>query len=885
MEEYRRQEENEQESEQEKKEVRRGIRIMCLVFAIVAFLLIDCVFFVVLLGRGMKEGKFPKIQAVFQHWYEVMEAGESEKKETEDYFNQIAEKEKLTARLGTAYEGLWRLWEDDTRYLAKKNGMWGMVDIYGTEIVPFVYENYSGSDAAGWVEFAKQTGYSVFDRNGNMVQGYPHEKKKSSGVTENEVAYQLVMSYMGGMQMKTYLPEDADEDFYGISYKNRNTLNIVYEAVGNYYDAGIFSFPDKEGRAAAIRGDGTKNTLYLITEDGCVSRELELPEGVYFRYFDFPGDYRWADMNFSNGWLRVYVYDKIAESLLYKDDIYMASLNVETLELVRFPEEYQKFYLMYDEGYGELMALANYQENAETYKYAICKGDRVLTEEKYERILWHEKYIIGETESQTEILNHEGEVLATYPVTGGDFVNGKMIVYDGTGVYYINEELEKCSSYVLMGKIDDCFSAGVIIDGEWYLMDDRKLGETAVASIPRGKSPNIFEKYPEGHLETVHWEMADRTSYVNRSVFALSAGDLFTVADYEGKTIIEEEHRYYYHYDEEWICLVDENMEGHVYDTAGNLLYRHTYEQNGLTTEEGIVYTRYTQYARGFRMEQDIAEGDEVYYAVHYYNAETGELIFEAFSTKNTILMNTLPDESGRAVVIMNAGEEMVLCQITTEGYHEYSGARLNQGKRKFYYSDFIDWRQSAMSEGWVKLLVADPIVGPFETSESWQEVLFHVDSYLTVPLPEKYQGYSDYYTASAKGLYYGITALTEEEYYGKMQEPVYYAVCRGSEILTEEIYTWIQFDETYILAGNERFAHILDYEGKVKAEYTDIGTVFQDGKLLVYDGKGVFFIEESDLSVCTDYLMETDSAACGVRTIWGPDGVYLMDWEEETEE
>jgi len=881
MEEYRRQEENEQKREQEKKEVRRGIRIMCLVFAIVAFLLIDGVFFLAVLYRGIKEGKFPKVQAILQQWQEGIVSEE----ETEDHFEQMEEKEKLTGQLGTAYEELWRVWDDDTCYLAKKNGMWGMVDSYGTQIIPFRYENYSYSDGIDSVEFVTQGTYTIFNRLGQRQRDYTDEERCVYGETEDGVKYRTVLSYPGGMKVKTYLPEEEGEGFYGISYMNQWGTKVWYEAVGDYYEAGVFSLPDKDGRAAAIRGDGTTNTLYLITADGCVSREMELPEGVYYRYFDFPGDYRWADMNFSNGWLRVYVFDKISESLLYKDDIYMASLNVETLELVRFPEEYQQFYRMYDAGYGELMALANYQENAGAYKYAICKGDRVLTEEKYEQITWLENYIVAETGTQTEILDHEGVVLKTYPSTGEGFVNGKMVVYDGTGVFYINEELEKCSWYVLEGKIDDCFSAGVVIDGEWYLLDDRKLGETASTGTPGGKSPNALVKYPEGNLETLHWETADRTSYVNQSVFALSTGDLFTVVDYEGKTIIEEVHRYYYHYDEEWICLVDENLEGHVYDTEGKLLYRHAYEQTGLTTEDGIVYTRYIQYARGFRMEQDIAEGDEVYYAVHYYNAETGELIFEAVASGTTGMINTLPDESGRAIVILNTDGQTVLYHITTDGYREYTGSKLNDGDREYYYSDYINWRQSAMSEGWVKLLVADPVLGPLETLKSWREVLFNIDTYQITPLPEKYQGYSDYYTESAKGLYYGITALTEEEYYGEMQEPVYYAVCRGSEILTEELYTWIQFDETYILAGNERFAHILDYEGKVKAEYTDIGTVFQDGKLLVYDGKGVFFIKESDLSVCTDYLMETDSASCGVRTIWGPDGVYLMDWEEETEE
>ena len=75
----------------------------------------------------------------------------------------------------------------------------------------------------------------------------------------------------------------------------------------------------------------------------------------------------------------------------------MASLNIDTMELVRLPEEYQNFYMMYDEGYGELVALTNYQEGLTTYKYAICKRDQVLTGEKYLRIYLHSPYYTAQT--------------------------------------------------------------------------------------------------------------------------------------------------------------------------------------------------------------------------------------------------------------------------------------------------------------------------------------------------------------------------------------------------------------------------------------------------------------------------------------------------------
>ena len=100
--------------------------------------------------------------------------------------------------------------------------------------------------------------------------------------------------------------------------------------------------------------------------------------------------------------------------------------------------------------------------------------------------------------------------------------------------------------------------------------------------------------------------------------------------------------------------------------------------------------------------------------------------------------------------------------------------------------------------------------------------------------------------------------------------------------MLTEEIYTWIFFDENYILAGNDSVAHILDYEGNVKAEYADVGMGFRNGRLLVDDGWGVYLIEEETLTACTGYLKKLFGFECGQRTFWNKSGTYLIIWEGE---
>lgn len=60
MGEYKNTKEIERRREQEEKETRRVIRILCVIFGVIAFLLVDFVFFLIILNRSFQEGKFPE---------------------------------------------------------------------------------------------------------------------------------------------------------------------------------------------------------------------------------------------------------------------------------------------------------------------------------------------------------------------------------------------------------------------------------------------------------------------------------------------------------------------------------------------------------------------------------------------------------------------------------------------------------------------------------------------------------------------------------------------------------------------------------------------------------------------------------------------------------
>ena len=390
-----------------------------------------------------------------------------------DKLEYIEEKEEILTTLGEGYEKIVALQENCLNFAAQKDGRWGMVSVDGSVLIPFRYERVSEWNKSGWIEFERNGQFFVYDTNGEMQRAYTN-KMQFRMESEEAYLYRTGIGYMAGMQVMTTIPEILEDEYYGIRYSTISPNEVMYEAVGDYWNVGMFTFPDETGRAVAIQGDGKTNTIYYLTEQGCESKVLTLPEGINGRWFDFVGDYTWADHSLSHGWLKVLVGDALPGFL--KDDYkyYLAFFNVETFEIVPFPEEYQNFYMIANAGYGDAMAIsADEADENGYYTYAICKGNRVLTEEKYYWVEFGEKYMTAGSEDAIEILDYDGNVLASYWDVGGRFVNGKMVVSDGAGVWLIDENLEPCMDYYIAeGPIDGCFEYGIIVDGMYYALKE-----------------------------------------------------------------------------------------------------------------------------------------------------------------------------------------------------------------------------------------------------------------------------------------------------------------------------------------------------------------------------------------------------------------------------
>lgn len=802
---------------------------------------------------------------------------------------EVAEKENIGALLGTAYDDMGTLTGKSMSCIVEKDGKWGMVSVTGEVLVPLKYERYSFKDNTGWAEFEQNGYFYVYDEQGKLIRLYS-DKTAYRMQSEDGHLFRTAKSYMSGMEITLIIPEMKEEDYYGVEYRSRETGELLYRAVGGYDDVGMFTYPDETGRAIAIRGNGSTNTIYSITAEGCESRTMELPEGVIARRFDFVGNYTWADISLSRGWVKVFVADVKQSFLTQRQQNYYAFLNVNTLELVPFPEEYQGYFTVYNKGYGDTMAIRVNTEDDSKKLYALCKGNRKLTEELYTGVRFDEQYIFAYYKSTgVDVLDYEGNVVASYSDSNGTFFNGRLLVLDEAGLYFVDENFEQCSEFLLPGiEVDSCLARGVYVDGKYYFLPEiamEELPKTSVTEQPQLTEVPMPTDVPVKLVET-EYEITEFKYEVYRylgDVYIIRNGKYFGMADTQGNILVEPGYEQWVYEDQDWVSFEDSGLVTHVFDrSTGKELYTYNYYAGTMTTESGQQFDRTVFYRQGMRIEFDSNKPD-FYYGIHYYNAETGALIFELTdemclteeNPKPDFQIATMPDATGTAVVIGGSGFYNTMYQITKDGYTEETYREEFLERRFFYFSDHSVWNRTNLYDGWLITTICEERGDLLDYTVEWMDILYNVHTKERLILPDDYQEWRGEFYQHSAGVYYGISGESSYDKAMGETEYLYYAICRGNEVLTPELYQWIRFDETYIIAGNNSFSHVLDYDGNVLAEYKDVAYPFVDGKTLVCDDTGVFYIDET-LSRCSDYLM-TGVDYCHPGFVCKGDKCYLI--------
>jgi len=797
------------------------------------------------------------------------------------------QKKTLEAMLGTAYDGIWTLEDDSMSCIVEKNGKWGMVSVIGEVLVPIQFERFSFMDNTGWVEFENEGQFFVYDGQGTLICEYQN-KTEFRLESEEAYLYRTTKAYMSGMEITVIVPEISGDNYYGVEYRNKSTGELLYSAVGGYEEVGVFSYPDTTGRAVAIRKTEDVNRIYYITKDGCESRVLELPEGVNARWFDFIGNYTWADYTLSEGWAKVFVTDAVPDFLLDRYDKYYAFLNIDTLELLPFPEKYQENFNMYNEGKGNAAAFCA-TAGEDIRKYAVCTGSRVLTEELYTGVEFEENYILGSGDNGVDILDYSGNRLQSYLQVSGEFVNGRMLVRDENGIYFINEKLEKCSEYMLTDvEADRLFSRGVVYQEQYYFLKEFSLEELPQKAVEEQPAPTIVPvptvapvKLTDETYQAVEVEFEICSYFGNMYLIWKNSG--YGLADLDGKILVKPEYESWVRSDDKSVALVDYKGITHVFDDEGKELYSFICNRGSMSNADGQQFERAVFYREGMRIEYDY-NYDDAYYGVHYYNTATEELIFELTdemclwteNPKPDFQTASLPDKTGTAAVIAGDGDCNIIYKITKDGYTEEIMEEQFVECRLFHLSDHAVWDFEYLSDGWLMTTVYEERGELLSYSGEWYQLLFNIHTKERIEMPKQYQKWGSEYLGNSKGLYYGMSGESRYDHENGETDYLYYAICCGDMQLTEELYEWIDFGEKYIIAGNRSFSHILSYEGEVLAEYRDIAFPFVDGKTLVVDIQGQSYYIDEELCRCSA-IIRSGADFCHTNYIYKDGRNYLI--------
>ena len=352
------------------------------------------------------------------------------------------------------------------------NKLYGMVDLDGNEVIPCKYIGYLCYDKSDTITFVDQDNGYVYNKDFEIVREYERswEKPYTSPVDENGAVYEGTTSCfnereMCGMRIILYTNEYVKTDENG----NRKTVNERYvdfynsesgELIAQYQLTDYYSYifdADSEGNVCVLAENPVdrenyvapidhydKNTvhnytLYTVNKDG-VQMEKNL------------------DMNFDNDYVnrRYFISAHMIWGYTIQDSQrYLTFVSRNTGEAFILPDSYRvngfNVYDFQDVDGETYCGIRLY--NDELYKIVKLGDYEELSEQIYQWINFDDKYIIAGDADGAYIYEYGTmNELARYVDIGAPFNNGRTLVYDGTGVYFINDNLEQISDYILTNK-------------------------------------------------------------------------------------------------------------------------------------------------------------------------------------------------------------------------------------------------------------------------------------------------------------------------------------------------------------------------------------------------------------------------------------------------
>lgn len=343
-------------------------------------------------------------------------------------------------------------------YCVKENGKWGAVNKDGNVVIPFQYDSVKYANVSkSEIKFIVN---DETDTYGNLCVVYDTNINK---IVEYREFYECVgYDYKDGM----YITVAQLSPIAGaaVTVKNAYTGNIIYEGRASYMPLGgdtveFISKIDSEPVILlwmpAYVPDGyptyDESTFVKVTPNGYTTAKCNL-EYIFMGHMAY----------YSNGYFTI-----------FDGDGARIQINIDTMEETRVQldgdcnrDNYLECPARWYFGNGKYFAYA-----ADGKNYKIYKSNNVLVNKVYTWCNFQNKdYIIAGNNNSTDIIDYNGNILKTYADVDPYIFKEKRLVYDGIGVYYIDNTLNKVSDYIVKGTDIVVSGGGIKINGKYHLI-------------------------------------------------------------------------------------------------------------------------------------------------------------------------------------------------------------------------------------------------------------------------------------------------------------------------------------------------------------------------------------------------------------------------------
>ncbi len=370
-------------------------------------------------------------------------------------------------------------------YVVKVNGKYGAVDFAGNVRIPTIYESVTGKVGTDEIEFvngnnsyvynintAKQVysyvNYEVcttecYEFNVDNATLYGHNKDKYIGKsTSIKRGYKQGVLYAVIRFDEQFVYEEYNgtgESKERVLYENRNKIEFTNVASGNKF------YSEYTDSSDCI--DDTSGLAISVCDDGVIAYvegfDFKLEKRIYYK-ISTNSSQKVEDMTIPQCAVYTDGYIKGLETASFCAVI----TNVNTAkEVQNYDYTVERFYC----GNGEYWGIKpmNLDNGLFEDSYVLLKGNKEIAKGFTWLNFTSDKYIIACKDGKVMFLDYNAKEQMTVK-SSSSFYNGKALVYDGVGLYYIDENLNKITDYVYKEKVEAYSMGSVKINGKYYLI-------------------------------------------------------------------------------------------------------------------------------------------------------------------------------------------------------------------------------------------------------------------------------------------------------------------------------------------------------------------------------------------------------------------------------